>query len=99
MKVTVPEHDRILDLPDSDIPMATRLWCIMAAIERVQAARNTWRDVEVNAGSTGADREKAALRLAFIEMEFSWQWKNVEAILASPDVSAAIAAWREPEAA
>jgi hypothetical protein len=65
----------------TSIPLPTRITLVKAAIERIHKADELYRESESDASKTMADRQAALTSLYAAELEFSWQWKNVEEIL------------------
>lgn len=58
--------------------------CVMAAIERVEKARQAHIDAEFDAKANMLDRMMADRRYRTTIEEFGWQWENVKNLLAEP---------------
>jgi hypothetical protein len=65
----------------TSISLSTRIDCVKAAIERIHKADELYRESESDASKTWADIQAALTSLHDAELEFSWQWMNVEVIL------------------
>ena len=57
-----------------------RIELVRIAIQRIRSAHEVWLDSQRNAASTGTERSLKKNQFDSAEKEFSWQWRNVEAI-------------------
>ena len=73
----------------NDLPIKDRIALVRAAIQRIKDAEKHHRDTQADAYSDYDDRALAREGLRECERKFSWQWKNVEAILDELDRMAA----------
>jgi len=63
------------------LSLTDRKVLVLRAIELIEHAQSEYRHVEADATATPQMRRHAKAYLKTVERGFSWQWKNVKALL------------------
>lgn len=64
-----------------DLTTTKSIELLKVAIERIQAAKKRFEELEADASAEGWRRNEAKARLSQCEHEFGWQWQNVKQVL------------------